>query len=240
MQNTVDHMRALNLFFFIIWTSLSFSFDCHPKINHQLPQYIIGYGSLIDEQSKKRTDPTAQESFPVVVKGYARSWSVYGTLPGLNATFLSVSEDKKASFNGIIYHTAIPENIQLYDARERSYCRKELTAGEINLYSATLPDKKQIWIYYSAQELHEYPADDYPVVQSYVDIFVRGCIQVEEKYKIKHFAKDCIQSTEQWSEHWVNDRIHPRRPSLYEPYAYKIDGLLKEMLPEQFKQIKVE
>jgi len=110
----------------------------------------------------------------------------------------------------------------------------------VNLYSGTLPDLKQIWIYNSAKELHQYPADDYPIVQSYVDIFIRGCIQVEEKYRIKNFAKDCIQSTAQWSEHWVNDRIFPRRPSLYEPYASKIDELLKEMLPEKFKHIKFE
>lgn len=233
-------MNKSGLIFLLLLPQLSFAEVCHPQINNHVPQYIIGYGSLIDEQSKKRTDPTAQESFPVVVKGYARSWSVYGTLPGLNATFLSVSEDRHASLNGIIYQLSKPDNIQQYDARERSYCRKELTSGEINLYSTTLPDQKQIWIYSSAQELDQYPADDYPIVQSYVDIFVRGCIQVEEKYKIKNFAKDCIQSTEHWSEHWVNDRIFPRRPSLYEPYAYKIDELVKEMLPEKFKRIKIE
>jgi len=119
-------MKALNLFILIIWTSSSFSFDCHPTINDRLPQYIIGYGSLIDEQSKKRTDPTAKESLPVLIKGYERSWSVHGNLPGLNATFLSVSEDKHSSFNGIIYRLSNPENIQQYDKRETTYCRKEL------------------------------------------------------------------------------------------------------------------
>ena len=88
--------------------------------------------------------------------------------------------------------------------------------------------------------MHQYPAIDYPIVQSYVDMFIRGCIQVEEKYKINDFAKDCIQSTGQWSEHWINDRIFPRRPSLYEPYAAKIDALLKKTLSEKFKHIKTE
>ena len=236
----MDPMKALNLLFLIIWTSSSFSFDCHPTINDQLPQYIIGYGSLIDEQSKKRTDPTSQESVPVLIKGYARGWSVHGSLPGLNATFLSVSEDKRSSFNGIIYKLSNPENIQLYDKREISYCRKELKPDELNMYAAALPDQKQIWIYTSIQKMHQYPAIDYPIVQSYVDMFIRGCIQVEEKYKINDFAKDCIQSTGQWSEHWINDRIFPRRPSLYEPYAAKIDALLKKTLSEKFKHIKTE
>lgn len=84
------------------------------------------------------------------------------------------------------------------------------------------------------------PTPDFPIVQSYVDTFIRGCIQIEEKFKINNFAKDCIKSTGQWSTYWENDRVFPRRPSLYEPYARKIDTLLKEILPEEFKRIKYE
>jgi hypothetical protein len=233
-------MKHFKLIFLFLLSQPTFAQICHPKINPQLPQYIIGYGSLIDEPSKKRTDPSAQESFPVVIKGYKRSWSVHGTLPGLNTTFLSVFEDNHSSFNGVIYKLSHPENIQQYDIRERSYCRKELRQDTLKVPSSVLPDQKQIWIYISTQKRHEPPTIDYPIVQSYVDIFIRGCIQIEEKYKIKYFAKDCIQSTEQWSNHWVNDRIFPRRPFLYEPYAYKIDALVKETLPERFKHIKLD
>ena len=108
----VGIMRTLKLVFLIIWALPGFAMNCHPEIDHQLPQYIVGYGSLIDEQSKKRTDPTAEESLPAVIKGYKRSWGVHGNLPGLNASFLSVSEDKSSSFNGVIYQLSDPENIQ--------------------------------------------------------------------------------------------------------------------------------
>jgi cation transport regulator ChaC len=233
-------MNKLRLIFLLLLPQLSFAIVCHPKIDNRVPQYIIGYGSLMDEHSKKETDATAQENIPVLIKGYARSWSVYGTLPGLNTTFLSVSKNKHASLNGVIYLLKNPENIQLYDAREDSYCRKEVTPREITLYSGALPNQKQMWIYSSAREQHQYPTKDHPIVQSYVDIFIRGCIQIEEKFKINGFAKNCIKSTGQWSKHWVNDRIFPRRPWLYEPYASKIDALVKEMLPELFKHIKFE
>lgn len=233
-------MTKLGLIFLLLCPQLSFATDCHPQINIHVPQYIVGYGSLIDEQSKKRTDPTAQESFPVLIKGYARSWSLHSTLPGLNTTFLSAYENKHAFINGVIYQLSNPKHIQQYDVREKGYCRKELTTSKLNVYSATLPAHKQIWIYSSAQKPNQTPTNDYPIVQSYVDIFIRGCLQIEEKYKIKHFAKDCILSTEQWSDHWVNDRIFPRRPYQYEPYASKIDNLIKEMLPDKFKAIKVE
>ena len=224
---------TLLLFFF----HPCFALDCHPQINPQLPQYIVGYGSLIDEQSKRITDPTAQENFPVIIKGYKRSWSAHGDLPGLNATFLSIHEDKNSSINGVIYKLSNPDHIQQYDKREMAYCRKELNITQIKIYSSPLPDKKQIWIYSAAQETNNPPTKDFPIVQSYVDIFIHGCIQIEEKFRISNFAKDCIKSTEQWSVHWENDRIFPRRPSLHEPYARKIDTLLKEMLPDEFKRI---
>lgn len=239
MINT-HQLKIPKFIFLILWVIPLFAKNCHPKINAQLPQYMIGYGSLIDEQSKKRTDPTAQESFPALIKGYKRSWSVHGNLPGMNATFLSIVEDKQASFNGVIYMLSKSENIQQYDKRETTYCREALNTDRLKLYSGILPDQKQVWIYSAVQNSNEHPTHDIPIVQSYVDIFVRGCIQIEEKFKIPDFAKDCIQSTDQWSEHWENDRIFPRRPSLYEPYAAKIDALLKELLPEKFTRIKFE
>ncbi|WP_419420995.1 hypothetical protein ACNVED_06785 [Legionella sp. D16C41] len=90
----------LSVMYFV--PSLSSAFNCYPDINPLLPQYIIGFGSLIDEQSKKRTVPLAEESLPVLISGYKRSWSSHENLPGLNATFLSVQEDGSSSFNGVV------------------------------------------------------------------------------------------------------------------------------------------
>ncbi|MDX2345474.1 MAG: gamma-glutamylcyclotransferase family protein [Legionella sp.] len=219
--------------------TLAFAVNCHPQINPLLPQYIVGYGSLIDEQSKKRTDASAEDNIPALIKGYQRSWSAHGNLPGVNATYLSVFEDSSAMFNGVIYRLSNPKQIQQYDKREVIYCRKELSADRLKLSTTAVPDQKQVWIYISTQE-PQAPSADYPIVQSYLDVFIRGCIQIEEKFSLKHFAKDCINSTEQWSEYWINDRIFPRRPFLYEPYASRIDALLKEAVPEQFKTIKIE
>jgi cation transport regulator ChaC len=115
----------------IMWAPTAFTFDCHPKIRTQLPQYILGYGSLIDEQSKQKTNPTAEESFPVFIKGYQRHWGAHGNLPGLNATFLSIVENHAASFNGVIYKLSHPNTIEQYDKRERIYCRKQLDAAQL-------------------------------------------------------------------------------------------------------------
>ena len=158
----------------------------------------------------------------------------------MNATFLAIYKDNASSFNGTIYKLNNPGNIKLYDKRETIYCRKELNSEKLKVYAAALPSQKQIWIYSPTKKSNQRPTSHYPIVQSYVDTFIRGCIQIEEQFKIKNYAKDCIESTEQWSVYWVNDRIFPRRPSLFEPYAAKIDALLKEVLPEKFKHIRIE
>ncbi len=192
----------------------------------------------MDEESKRHTDPSAEANLPVRVHGYQRRWSLHGEMPGLNSTYLSVTQEKKASFNGVIYRLRHPDHIKKYDQRETGYCRQELRAEEIELYTKALPPQKQLWIYVAAHPKHEVPTKNYPMVQSYVDLFLRGCIQIEEKFKIPHFARDCIRSTDDWSVHWVNDRIFPRRPYVYEPYAVKIDTLIKQNLSATFTQIK--
>ncbi len=233
-------MKTLKLLFLIIWAFPGFALNCHPKVNAQLPQYIIGYGSLIDEQSKLRTDPTAEPNLPVLITGYRRLWGAHGNSPGFNTTFLAVTEDNRYSFNGVIYKLSWPLQIKEYDKRENIYCRKAVHSDKIKMYAGTLPESKQIWIYESIQQNNQSPSAEYPIVQSYVDIYIRGCIQIEDKFKIKNFAKNCIKSTANWSDHWVNDRIFPRRPGQYEPFAGRIDALLKETLPAEFKQIRLE
>ena len=81
---------------------------------------------------------------------------------------------------------------------------------------------------------------DTPIVQSYVDIFVNGCLELQDRYGLDGFARECIDSTAGWSAHWVNDRIYPRRPFIYRKNAVRIDRLLQAALPEIFPQIRIE
>lgn len=236
-------MKILISFFLMLLSQPSFPLDlnCHPKIDPHLPQYIIGYGSLIDDASKNRTDPLAGKSVPVLVKGCQRIWAGHGNLPGLNATFLSAVKNKMASLNGVVYSLDNPQAISNYDKREGIYCRRLVNPTNLVLLSkTTLPEHKQVWIYTLKSQTNQSPTQEFPIVQSYVDIFLRGCIQVEEKYKIKDFAHNCIITTEKWPIHWINDRIFPRRPSLYEPYAVQIDALLRITIPEKFKHVSFE
>jgi hypothetical protein len=84
------------------------------------------------------------------------------------------------------------------------------------------------------------PSVRYPIAQSYVDIFLSGCLEQEERYNLKDFARQCITTTTDWSEHWANDRIYPRQPFFYQPRSSAIDKLINEQLPNYFRQIYIE
>ena len=220
-------MPNLIFLFLILLSQLSFAINCHPNINFKLPQYIVGYGSLINEDSKRKTDPSAKENIPIMVKGYKRRWAIHGKSSKLHTqTFLSIIEDPRSSFNGVIYKLNKPTNIYKYDQREFVYCRKELKPNEISSYIPISHGKKQIWVYITNTKNNQKPTLAAPIRQSYVDIFVSGCIQMEEKFHIKNFAKDCVKNTDQWSKYWVNDRHLSQDRYLYKLYGHKIDSLL--------------
>ena len=242
-QNTAwqpKNRMKLRIFILMIWAFPAFSLVCHPKINPKLPQYLIGYGSLIDDYSKKTTDPTAEESIPVVIEGYKRTWAVHSTYPRFNTTFLAVFKEDGASFNGVIYRLKYPEHVTRYDDREIIYCRVLVSDKNIRTYGKALPKDKEVWMYQPFNKPTQYPTHECPIVQSYVDVFLRVCLHIEKTHHIQSFAKQCISTTSKWSKHWVNDRIFPRRPFIHEPNATQIDALLQDTLPDLFQYIHIE
>lgn len=72
------------------------------------------------------------------------------------------------------------------------------------------------------------PSKAFPVVQSYVDICINGCLEIEGNYPTAEgFTRNFIETTSHWNEFWVNDRLYPRRPFIYRPNASQIDAALK-------------
>ena len=81
-------------------------------------------------------------------------------------------------------------------------------------------------------------------MQSYVDICLNGCLEIEATYplaKEAEFAETFLKTSTNWSKYWVNDRIYPRRAFIYIPNASKIDALIKKVLGEEiFSSIEIE
>ncbi|MES2997868.1 MAG: hypothetical protein V4700_00885 [Pseudomonadota bacterium] len=53
----------------------------------------------------------------------------------------------------------------------------------------------EFWIYEVRPEFIAQPSARYPIVESYVDIFLAGCLEIEEKFHLKNFAASCIDTT---------------------------------------------
>ncbi len=214
--------------------------NCNIDYDSKKQQYIIGYGSLMQDDSRKRSSPTADSAYPVEVYGFRRGWFAKGGSEGFDTTYLGAVPDRDSKFNAVIFKIHA-EDIPTIDKREYFYCRLLVQPNKFKLLAPQTPvPSGQVWIYVNKPESIATANAKYPVVESYVDIFVTGCTEQEKRYGIINFAKDCINSTKHWSTAWVNDRVYPRRPFIYQPMAGQIDKLLSELLPDYFLHIQIE
>lgn len=209
-----------------------------------MKNYIFGYGSLMEKESRLRTTPNAINIYPVKIYSYVRGWWAKGSSIGLSTTFLGCVPSKLLKekdiihnfVNGVVYEVS-QEELQVTDRREASYQRVKIPFDQIEDYSNVLKKESNIWAYVN-EDIDLYstlPSKKFPIVQSYVDICINGCIEIENSFphaKEKGFASEFIKSTLFWSEYWVNDRIFPRRAFIHRPSAYKIDKLLLEHLED--------
>jgi hypothetical protein len=205
---------------------------------------MIGYGSLIDEASRRRTVPHAIDATPIALAGYRRTWGHRVDAVGYvgATTFLTVVPDAAASLNGVVFE--MPEDrLEELDARERGYDRVAIPPTALTVLSPEdATPSGAIWMYVSDPADLREPDAEFPIIQSYVDVCMSGCFDIEraEPPACAGYARDFVSTTQGWSAAWVNDRIHPRRPQRDVPYARDIDTMLRDMLPQQFAAIRID
>lgn len=215
--------------------------DCHPLPDAGQPQYIIGYGSLMQDESRKRASPQAGGARPIELSGYRRGWFARGDPVGFSTTYLGVLPDAQGHLNAVIYRVEIGE-LAATDRREASYCRRNVPFLSITALEKQSSEalSGQAWIYVNSSQSIATPSARFPIVQSYVDIFVSGCLEQEQRFELQGFAQQCLATTHDWSKYWVNDRLYPRRPFIHQPKSRAIDLLLSQQLPAFFSHIKIE
>jgi gamma-glutamylcyclotransferase (GGCT)/AIG2-like uncharacterized protein YtfP len=220
--------------------------------------YIFGYGSLIQEKSRKITTTELSKAIPVKIKGFVRGWFARTKVYSLSTTYLGLLKSDNILLegltipqfvNGVIYEVNESELSKL-DQREQNYTRTEVSLDNITLYSNTEINNIKVYTYLNnfnnTKELkNSIPSKDFPIVQSYVDICMNGCIEIEKEYKKAkddNYIRDFVESTLFWSEYWANDRIFPRRAHFYEKNSNQIDRLLIEFLNDKslFNKIYIE
>lgn len=207
-----------------------------------MQQYIFGYGSFIEQSSRMRTSPAAMDVLPARVRGYARGWWARTGAIGFTTTFVGATPEKSSSVNGVIY-TVSEAELKASDERELGYKRVDVTK-DLEILSGGSTPKGNVWIYVNVFKPGEMekslPTPQYPIVESYVDICLTGCLQIEQGFPdAGDFASEFITSTQKWSKYWENDRVNPRRPFVTVPQYAAIDALLQRHLPELFAQIEL-
>lgn len=232
-------MKFLNILLF--FSFFSFQALANPTSCNQTPaqgsnNYIIGYGSLMERESRMSTNPNAKLVEPILIKNFERLFGHSGG--NYKTTFLTLIEKNGAKVNGVYYAVTL-EDIIKTDQREKSYCRIKVNSNDLDFYGRKVKlENTNFWVYAANVERLQKPTATHPIVQSYVDIFLNGCFQIQEEFKLESFAKDCVETTKEWSEHWVNDRIHPRRPFAI-ANAMKIDQLLSKYFTNYYN-LKIE
>src|SRR5262245_59829916 len=129
------------------------------------PQYIFGYGSLIDRRSRVGTWPSAEFASPVVVKGIARGWFDQTDVPSGSPTYLGGIVAEGAECNGLTF-LETPAELNSDAQRQIGYRRTEIDPSQITMRDGSLaaPDG-DIWYFANTRKL--FPSAEHPIVQSY-------------------------------------------------------------------------
>jgi len=206
--------------------------------------YIFGYGSLIEQASRMRTTPGAMYVLPARAPGFARGWWARTGAIGFTTTFAGAIPEKSSFINGVVY-AVTEQELKATNQREQGYTPTDIT-DTVQILSGSYKPKDKVWIYVNdfkneKQRLDSLPTPQFPLVQSYIDICLTGCLQIEQGFPedAKGFADEFITSTQEWSKYWENDRVHPRRAPFTVPAASTIDTLLQKHLPKLFAEIQL-
>jgi len=194
--------------------------------------YVFGYGSLIEKASRTRTNPEAVDARAARVTGYQRGWfHQFANNVGSTCTYLGAVEKAGATINGVIYRV---NDFDETKQRETGYTATSVPADRIEMLDGAgrWDPAKAVYIFISnpadISKTGE-PTEAIPMVQSYVDICINGCLEIEAQYpSARGFVQEFIRTAPGWNTYWVNDRIYPRRPFIYVPQASRIDQALQQ------------
>jgi len=159
--------------------------------------YIFGYGSLMNSASRQRTGQTGQ-AIPVIAHGLVRYW---GKVNGSYALSPLVVNQGDGQVNGVLLEV---DELALadFDRREHGYQRIEIATNQIESEQA-IDTSRTIWVY--VRENPEPPCLNMPIMQTYVDTVLAGCLEVSEEFA-HHFVKHTIG----WHHPLENDRQQPK------------------------------
>jgi len=196
--------------------------------------YIFGYGSLINADSIAKTGKTGT-GYPVRIHGLKRSWGYNAYHTSKPNTALAVQIEKGYTTNGQIMEIDGDE-LKKFDMRELHYARVRLDWADVEFLRAKAEElvdfTSSLWVWVigpldpslevviTEKVQHElFSANQtLPVIQSYVDTCLSGCLELERNGT--GFADEFIMTTYGWDSYRLNDR------KLQSETTHRIDELL--------------
>jgi hypothetical protein len=123
--------------------------------------------------------------------------------------------------------------MSLFDRREAGYARVDVPLDAIEAVSwQQVPATGKIWVYIPIGPNGKIGEDlpvasaTYPLLQSYIDVVLDGALEYSWD-----FARELVETTQDWSPYWLNDRELPRRPWVFDRNYAEEDQLLRETQP---------
>ncbi|MER5895506.1 hypothetical protein [Streptomyces sp. NPDC001876] len=167
----------------------------------------------------------------MAVRGISRGWYDRVDTVSWGPTYLGAVPKKGARCNGVLF-SVTQQALEDFTRRESGYRLTRIPASDISILDGSKgPPAGSVW--YFANVAKRFPNEQFPIVQSYVDVCLDGCLESEESYpgaREAQFAKEFIRTTSDWRTPWFNDRIYPWRPFVHVPRANAIDTLLRDGL----------
>ena len=215
--------------------------SCFPPPDKSVPQYVVGYGSLLYEQVASPGRVTSEPAIPVWVYGFRRGWLSRTRQDNfVRLTELGVVPFVGGRFNGVLIGVP-PTGIRVIDRQQPQACRVQISSTQLEaMNNVEIPSSGQFWIYQTQVKYINKPAGSYPILMSEVDQFLTGCIEQGQRFDLKSFASDCVATTWNWSVHWVNDRYHPLKGRPTQVRGQKVDQLLESLEGPLFERVRLQ
>ncbi len=168
--------------------------DLGPKETSYMPDFVFGYGSLVNTKTHGYRDVK-----PAEIKGWRRRWCQREDRPW---AFLAVRPFENALLRGVVARVAEDDWADL-DRREASYVRTEVQCGP----------QDSVALYWVADGTYPPVARPRPILLSYLDVCVEG-------YQAA-FGPDghqpFFETTDGWEFPIVDDRCAPIYPRTTRP-----------------------
>lgn len=200
--------------------------SCHPSLDLKQSQYVIGYGSLMFDPSKRKSLDKCGPNQPIELSGYRRSWLVRGEFLGRPTTFLGVKPDTQAKINAVVFEVFHSQGMKRLDAREKGYCRYLVERQQIKFLHGHHPKQAQYWIYVPQNKVSYFANQEHPMSLYYADIFLTGCQVLEQKFGLKDFTQQCFTTSDHWplfaNAYYPTDRLSVNKHLVLKFYAPKM------------------